>query len=80
MTFSSDGSKHFDQRLIYPENDWRAEYRGDTKDNCVPHGKGILLAKNGEEFKGEWVDGTSKEHATTILGFDTNINEEETKE
>ena len=51
-----DGKICFGQRLIYPDNDYRLEYRGEVKDKNIMHGKGTLTLKSGSTFEGNWVD------------------------
>ena len=49
-------------RLIYPEDDFRMEYRGSVRDKNVMDGRGELMLKEGTVFTGVWVNGVSKEH------------------
>ena len=54
---------NFDPRIIFPEDDFRMEYRGTLKDKNIPHGQGTLTLKaDSAKFSGEWVDGDSKEN------------------
>ena len=60
----------FDSRIIFPEDDFRMEYRGELKDNNIPHGQGTLTLKGGSiTFSGQWEDGVSTENNMEILGI-----------
>ena len=52
----------FDNRLIYPESDFRLEYRGNVKNHNVMDGYGILTVKTNDEktFLGNWADDVIK--------------------
>ena len=41
-----NGEFVFDNRVIFAEDDYRMEYRGELKDNHIMHGKGTLTLKN----------------------------------
>ena len=57
FTIEKDALK-FDRRVIFPENDFRMEYRGDIKDDHIMHGEGCLVLEDGKtEFTGVWVNG-----------------------
>ena len=49
ITFKND-KLIFDDRLIFPENDFRMEYRGACKNGNVMHGRGTLTLENGKSF------------------------------
>ena len=38
IKFKKDGSIGHQNRLIFPEEDFRMEYRGETKDGHIMHG------------------------------------------
>lgn len=48
-----DNALEFEDRLIFPPDDYRLEYRGGIKNGCIMHGHGILIVKNvdGDENK-----------------------------
>ena len=48
----------FEDPVIYPEDDFRKEYRGQVKDGYVLHGEGTLILKSGKEFSGTWEEGS----------------------
>ena len=52
----------YDDRIIYSDTDFRAEYRGALKDKHVPHGTGIITLNGGQEFADNWVDGQSQSY------------------
>ena len=62
------------QPFMYPDDDYRLEYKGEFKDRCIPyrlelrgkipghylpHGKGTLTLKDGKSYFGEWIDGVN---------------------
>ena len=49
----------FEKRLIFPEDDFRIEYRGGLKDNRVLHGVGSLTVVHEKTYKSFWVEGRS---------------------
>ena len=56
-----EGNLVFDDRLIYPEDDFRMEYRGSLKKGNIMHGRGTLTLRNREgseqkSYTGEWKD------------------------
>ena len=56
-----------EQKLKYPESDFREEYTGKVKDGYIPHGQGTLKVKNSEEiFTGRWTDGVFEEKSEEI--------------
>ena len=61
------GETIFDQLIIYNENDYRLEYKGNVKNDFVPHGKGTLTVKSGKSFTGNWVDGRLEGRTVEIL-------------
>ena len=58
FTYSSDKFTFEDNRIIFPENDFKMEYRGEVVNEHVMHGTGTLTLKNGAAYEGEWVAGT----------------------
>ena len=61
ITFDPDENPVFGNRIIFPENDFRLEYRGDLKDGHIMNGHGTLTLKDGKTtYHGEWVNGVSK--------------------
>ena len=46
IKFKKDGSIGHQNRLIFPEEDFRMEYRGTTKEGSTMHGDGTLILKN----------------------------------
>ena len=46
IRFMQDGSIDYQHRLIFPEEDFRMEYRGTTKEGSTMHGDGTLILKN----------------------------------
>ena len=60
-----------DSRIIFPETDFRLEYRGGLKNGNIMHGLGTLTLKQvGKTFTGEWVDGTCASYKNEILGIE----------
>ena len=47
----------FENRLVFPDEDFRTEYRGDIKDNYTMHGTGTLTIQGKKTFTGEWNEG-----------------------
>ena len=63
---------------MYPDDDYRLEYKGEFKDRCIPfklefrgifarapshpHGSGTLILKDGKSFSGQWTDDVISEH------------------
>ena len=47
----------FEKRLIFPEDDFRIEYRGELKDKRVLHGVGSLTVAKEKTYKGLWSQG-----------------------
>ena len=47
----------FEKRLIFPEEDYRIEYRGDLKDKCIIEGEGSLTVAIDKTFAGNWING-----------------------
>ena len=69
VTFDQD-NLIFDHRILFPDNDFRMEYRGEIKDDRKPHGEGTLILKDGvTSFSGKWVDGTCDKYNLEILGI-----------
>ena len=67
VTFGSDGMPMtFDHRLVFADNDFRVEYRGELDAYAAMHGKGTLSLKDGQSYTGQWAYGTSVEYATEI--------------
>ena len=52
---SSESGLVFDNRLIFPEKDFRKEYTGNCINGHVMHGEGILTLKSGRVYRGNWV-------------------------
>ena len=48
-----------DSRIVYPETDYRVEYRGELKNDCIMNGEGILVLKDGSTITGDWIDGVN---------------------
>ena len=58
-----DGDEIFlEDRLTFPDNDFRIEYRGKFNDQGVMHGSGTLITRSEKAFAGEWVDDECDEH------------------
>ena len=55
----------FDRRLIFPEDDFRMEYRGAVKENTM-HGKGTLTLKSLKSYTGEWENNVFKDENARI--------------
>ena len=67
----NDDKMTFDSRVLYPDDDFRMEYRGNLKEGRIPHGTGRLTLKNSEiTFTGQWIDGKSVEDQSTIKGIE----------
>lgn len=66
--FYSEPNKEMvlDARLIYPDEDYRLEYRGET-DGCRMHGRGTLTLKDGKAFTGDWVYDVSKDQQAELI-------------
>ena len=63
---------NFDPRIIYAEDDFRMEYRGELKENTTPHGQGTLTLKEKSiTFSGEWANGVSTEHKMKLHGVES---------
>ena len=64
---SHDGAMLFDLPLVFPEEDFRAEYAGAfLTEGPVLHGHGTLTLKNGKTFAGNWVDGQLVDDANEV--------------
>ena len=46
-----------DKRIVYPETDFRMEYRGELKNDRIMNGEGTLVLRDGSSFTGDWIDG-----------------------
>lgn len=65
----------FNQRLIFPESsvikysvdDEKLAFIGETDQEGVPFGKGLMFYRNGERYFGEWLDG--KMNGLGVLTF-----------
>ena len=44
----------FEKRLIFPEDDFRIEYRGELKDKRILNGVGSLTITHGKTYKSYW--------------------------
>ena len=47
---------------MFPENDFKKEYKGSLKGGYVMHGKGELTLKNGRIVSATWFNGVSSDH------------------
>ena len=54
-----DDEMIFEKRLIFPEDDFRIEYRGELKDKRVLHGVGSLTVADEKTYKSFWHEGHS---------------------
>ena len=48
-----------DSRIVFPETDYRVEYRGELKNDRIMNGEGILVLKDGSTITGDWIDGVN---------------------
>ena len=55
----SESGMVFENRLFFPDNDFRKEYNGECANGQVMHGEGHLTLKNGKVYKGIWINGQS---------------------
>ena len=62
LVSNTDGKLTFGRRVVYPDNDFRLEYRGDVKEGHVPDGEGRLTIKGNIAYSGQWNDGISAEN------------------
>ena len=62
------GQLVFDKRLIFPDDDFRVEYRGDLNDDQVMNGNGTLFVVGGTTYTAEWKNGISK-HSKVLQAF-----------
>ena len=69
ITFT-DGKMNYENRLIFPDDEFRIEYRGEVRDRNIMHGKGSLIVRSGQKFEGDWTEGVSNEHNVSLNGFD----------
>ena len=58
-----------DSRIIFADDDFRLEYRGNVKDNNVMHGRGTLTLKGGKTYTGNWVNGELRKYDLEIKGL-----------
>ena len=70
----------FEKRLIFPENDYRIEYRGEMKDNRVLHGVGSLTVVNEKTYKSSWVENQSQEHHLELAELESDMKQRKMKE
>ena len=47
----------YDDRIRFPDDDFRREYTGTLANGQVMHGAGHLTLKNGKTYKGIWTNG-----------------------
>ena len=71
ITFNQEEGIIFENlpRLIYPEDDFRMEYRGSVRDMNIMDGNGELMLKDGTIFTGVWANGVSEKHEKKINNF-----------
>ena len=62
FTVSPEQIMVFEDRVIFPESDFRVEYRGQLKDRHIMHGQGTLTLRDGSTLSGEWNDGNCHQH------------------
>ena len=48
-----------DSRIVFPETDYRVEYRGELKNDRIMNGEGILVLRDGSPITGDWIDGVN---------------------
>ena len=85
INFDETGGYSFGHRIVFPKNDFRFEYRGETKDGNIMHGLGTLTLLEGMySYTGEWADDKSTEHNLEMLGIEqgwqAKLEENEIKE
>ena len=66
-----NGAMKFDRRVLFPEDDFRMEYRGEVKDDHIMHGQGSLVLEDGKtEYTGVWADGICEAYEIELRGIE----------
>ena len=59
-----------DNRVIFADDDFKLEYRGELKDGHIMHGLGTLTLKCNMTYTGNWEDGESQAYRLELLGIE----------
>ena len=59
-----------DSRVIFAENDFKFEYRGELKDKHIMHGLGTLTLKCNMSYTGNWDNGESLTYRIELMGIE----------
>ena len=59
-----------DSRVVFPESDFKLEYRGELKEGHIMHGLGTLTLRCNMTYTGNWENGESKEYKLELLGIE----------